>query len=224
MVQKGADFALTPRYRVTTEARTGYNGSRTMREVARELIETAILALLIFLALQFSIQNFRVEGSSMEPTLQEGQYIIVNRLAYLNFAYEHVEELLPFLDLRNDDGGVFPLQPPERGDVAIFRYPEDPSLDFVKRVIALPGDTVSIDHGQVYVNGVPLDEPYVPQVDHRDMEERLIPSGSYFVLGDNRRRSDDSRDWGNVPAANFVGKAWVIYWPFASFATIGAES
>ena len=194
-----------------------------MREVVRELIETAILALLIFLALQFSIQNFRVEGSSMEPTLQEGQYIIVNRLAYLNFAYEHLEALLPFVDFRDDDGAVFPLQPPDRGDVAIFRYPEDPSLDFVKRVIALPGDTVAIDHGQVYVNGAALDEPYLTQVDYRDMEERLIPSGSYFVMGDNRRRSDDSRDWGNVPAENFVGRAWVIYWPFGSFATIGAE-
>ena len=212
-----------PSAHVTAEAHKGYNGSHIMRELARELIETAILALLIFLALQFSIQNFRVEGSSMEPTLLEGQYIIVNRLTYLNFAYEHLEALLPFAQLRGDDGAVFPLQPPERGDVAIFRYPEDPSLDFVKRVIGLPGDTVAIDHGQVFVNGVALDEPYLTQVDYRDMEPRLIPGGSYFVLGDNRRRSDDSRDWGNVPAENFVGRAWVIYWPFGSFATLGAE-
>ena len=212
-----------PSAHVTAEAHKGYNGTRVMRELARELIETAILALLIFLALQFSIQNFRVQGSSMEPTLWEGQYIIVNRLTYLNFAYEHLEALLPFAHLRGDDGAVFPLQPPERGDVAIFRYPEDPSLDFVKRVIGLPGDTVAIDHGQVFVNGVALDEPYLTQVDYRDMEERLIPGGSYFVLGDNRRRSDDSRDWGNVPAENFVGRAWVIYWPFGSFATLGAE-
>ena len=194
-----------------------------MREVVREIIETAILALLIFLALQFSIQNFRVEGSSMEPTLREGQYIIVNRLAYLSFAYEHLETALPFADFRGDDGALFPLRPPERGDVAIFRYPEDPSLDFVKRVIALPGDTVAIDRGQVYVNGVALDEPYVAQSDYRNMEERLIPGGSYFVLGDNRGRSDDSRDWGNVPAENFVGKAWMIYWPFGNLAAIGAE-
>ena len=212
-----------PSAHVTAEAHKGYNDTRTMRELLRELIETAILALLIFLALQFSIQNFRVQGSSMEPTLWEGQYIMVNRLTYLNFAYEHLEALLPVVDLRGDDGAVFPLQPPERGDVAIFRYPEDPSLDFVKRVIGLPGDTVAIEHGQVFVNGAALNEPYVLNADYRDMEARLIPGGSYFVLGDNRRRSDDSRDWGNVPAENFVGKAWVIYWPFGSFATLGAE-
>ena len=194
-----------------------------MRELLRELVETTILALLIFLALQFSIQNFRVEGSSMHPTLSEGQYIVVNRLAYLNIDRAHLDALLPFVDF-GDVSAIFPLDSPERGDVAIFHYPEDTSLDFVKRIIAAPGDTVMIDHGQVFVNGVALDEPYVANGDYRDMEARVIPSGNYFVLGDNRRRSDDSREWGNVPADHFIGKAWLIYWPFGNLSVLSADA
>ena len=115
-----------PSAHVTAEAHKGYNDTRTMRELARELIETAILALLIFLALQFSIQNFRVQGSSMEPTLWEGQYIIVNRLTYLNFAYEHLEALLPIVDCGATTGPCSRSSLPSAGTSPSSAIPKTP--------------------------------------------------------------------------------------------------
>ncbi len=183
-----------------------------MRSLIRELIETVILALLIFLALQFSVQNFKVEGSSMQPTLEEGQYLLVNKVVYFHLSPSGLRSLFTY-DSDKQDRSIFPIRDPKRGDVIIFHYPLDVSLDFVKRVIGLPGDTVSIRQGQVFVNELMLVEPYVTRPDKTNMSLKKVGPNEYFVLGDNRRASNDSRDWGTVPTDNIIGRAWVSYWP-----------
>ena len=187
-----------------------------MRAIFRELAQTAILALLIFLALQFSVQNFRVEGSSMEPTLDQRQYLLVNKLVYMRFDLRSLDALLPFVDVKRK-GKVFPFHLPRRGEVIIFHFPRDPSRDFVKRVIGVPGDVVEIRRGQVFVNQEGLDEPYVTHQDQSNMALLHIPADFFFVLGDNRKASHDSRDWGLVPADNVIGRAWLGYWPLNRF-------
>ena len=186
-----------------------------MRSIIRELIETVILALVIFLALQFSVQNYRVEGPSMEPTLHEGQFLFVNKLVYLRLDPQALGDILPSVETSRADS-VFPFHSPSRGEVLVFKFPNDPTRDFVKRVIGLPGDKVVIKEGTVFVNGEELDEPYVMNRDTRSMAPFLVDEESYFMLGDNRRSSNDSRDWApirTVPLENIIGRAWVRYWP-----------
>jgi signal peptidase I len=192
-----------------------------MRALIKELIETVILALLIFLGLQFSVQNFRVEGSSMQPTLVEGQYLLVNKLVYLRLAPQDAETLLAF-SAAEQEGSIFPFTPPARGDVIIFHYPRDPSRDFVKRVIGLPGETAEIIRGEVFINGQKLDEPYITRPDSGSMAPFIVGPDDYFVLGDNRRASNDSRDWGTVPSRNIIGRAWVTYWPLDKLSSLQA--
>lgn len=183
-----------------------------MRSIIRELIETAILVLVIFLGLQFTIQNFRVEGSSMQSTLEENQYLLANKLIYFRITPQAIIDLLPFKDTEWE-GPFFAFHPPRRGEVIIFRFPKDESREFVKRVIGISGDTVEIRLGKVFVNGVQLDEPYVSHQDRRTMASVRVGPDSYFVMGDNRRASHDSRAWGTVPLRLVVGKAWMSYWP-----------
>jgi signal peptidase I len=183
-----------------------------MRIVIRELFETVILALVIFLGLQFSMGNYRVEGSSMVPTLEEDEYVIVNKLVYMRLDPRSIVGLLPFVD-SGTEGSVYVFHEPRRGEVIIFRFPNDPERDFVKRVIALPGETIDIQRGQVRIDGIPLAEPYITDPDRNNMRPQTVPPDSYFVLGDNRRASLDSRDWGPVPVANLIGRAWVSFWP-----------
>jgi len=156
--------------------------------VLRELIETLALTLIIFLLIRFAVQNFRIEGYSMEPNFHDGQFLIVNKLVYL-------------------------LHPPERGDVIVFIPPTNTSRDFIKRVIGLPGDRIEITNGRVYVNGALLDEPYPLNPGTYSAGPVTVPPGEYFVLGDNRNNSSDSHSWGSVPAKDIIGKAWVSYWP-----------
>ena len=184
-----------------------------MRALIRELIEAAILALLIFVALQFSVQHFRVEGSSMEPTLEDGQYLLVNKLVYLRLSPQDFANLIPFVDVERSEP-LFTFHPPRRGEVIVFRFPRDPSRDFVKRVIGVAGDTVELRRGRVFINGIELDdEPYVTNRGGGSMAPVRVPPGSVFVLGDNRRASHDSRDWGPVSNAHIIGRGWVSYWP-----------
>jgi len=138
----------------------------------------------------FLYQPVKVEGTSMMPSLQDQERIFVNKFVYR-------------------------LEPIQRGDIIVFRYPRDPSKSFIKRVIGLAGDRIRIDQGEVYVNGKLVDEDYVPIVysDERSYPEIVVPVNSYFVLGDHRSMSNDSRDFGPVDASFTYGKAVFGYWP-----------
>ena len=184
-----------------------------MREFIRELIETLLLSLAVFLALHLSVQNFRVEGSSMVPTLTEGQYIVANKIIYSRVTTDSVLRFLPFAQPSGEGNSLYTFHPPKHGEIIIFNFPSDQSRDLVKRVIGLPGDTVEIQMGQVIRNGEPIDEPYVVNMDRRSYEPVEVPENSYYVLGDNRRSSSDSRDWGFLSDEHVVGRAWVSYWP-----------
>ena len=190
-----------------------------MRALIRELIETAILALLIFIALQASVQNFKVEGSSMEPILKDGQYLLVNKLVYFNLSPGDLRRLLPFNRFDRPET-LFAFHAPRRGEIIIFHFPRDQTRDFVKRVIGVAGDEVEIRRGTVFVNGRSLEEPYITHPSEASMSRLIVPPEKFFVLGDNRRASNDSRDWGPVPAENVVGRAWVSYWPLNEFNTL----
>ena len=188
-----------------------------MRGFLFESLETVLLALVVFLILQASVQNFRVEGISMDPTLAHGQYLLVNKLVY---------EPLPFQSADGTDAEsqrwIFPFHAPQQGDVIVFHEPNNPSRDFVKRVIGLPGDTVELRFGIVYVNDLPLDEPYLVKRDTSNLEPVFVQQGFYFVLGDNRAVSYDSRELGPIPQENIVGKAWFSYWPLPSIEALSA--
>ena len=185
-----------------------------MSRVARELLEALLLALIVFLLIQTSVQNFKVEGSSMEPTLQDRQYLLVNKLAYFPIHVQRLSRIVPFWDVESPSER-FAVRAPERGEVIVFRFPEDETKDFVKRVIGLPGDLVEIRDGAVYVNEVILDEPYLTTKGTHNMRQVRLGEEGYFVLGDNRSVSNDSRKWGPVPKENVLGKVWFVYWPFS---------
>ena len=188
-----------------------------MRAKVREVLQTILLALLIFMALQASVQNFRVEGSSMDPTLSDSQYLLVNKLFYYRLDKGKLAGWLPFFNAEEGDT-LYPFHPPSRGEVVVFRFPRDESRDFVKRVIGVPGDTVEIRDGKVFVNDRALQESYVAGPSNcsppKTCQTRLKDK-EYFVLGDNRVASNDSRDWGPVHLDNIVGRVWISYWPFS---------
>lgn len=153
----------------------------------RDLAVAAIASVLIII---FLYQPVRVEGTSMLPRLEDRDRLFINKFVY------HFTAI-------------------ERGDVVVFHYPRDPEKSYIKRVIALPGDHFRIDHGRVYVNGNVVPEPYVPPEysDNRSVEEMILPPDSYFVMGDHRSISSDSRDFGPVDRSLIYGKAIFIYWP-----------
>ncbi|MGD1062331.1 MAG: signal peptidase I [Terracidiphilus sp.] len=153
----------------------------------RDLLISAAASVLI---ITFLYQPVRVEGTSMLPRLEDRDRLFINKFVY------HIASI-------------------ERGDVVVFRYPRDPEKSYIKRVIALPGDTLRVDHGHVYVNGNLLHEPYVPPEyrDNRSLAEMVIPAESYFMMGDHRSISSDSRDFGPVDRSLIYGKAVFVYWP-----------
>ncbi|MGH2509433.1 MAG: signal peptidase I [Ktedonobacteraceae bacterium] len=157
--------------------------------LAREIVETLALALLIFLAVHFTVQNYQIDGFSMQNTLQNSQYVLVNKIAYLFHA-------------------------PERGDVIVFHEPDQPDRDLIKRVIGLPGDKITMDSTNIWVNGTELHEPYITAPSNPPTQPITVPANDYFVLGDNRPNSEDSRYFGPVPRDNIVGKATLVDWPF----------
>jgi len=169
------------------------------KAVVREIVETVVLTLVIFFLIQSVIRNFRVDGHSMDPNLHHGQYLVVDKISYR----------LPFA-----------WRTPQRGDVIVFEPPTRPEDDFVKRIVALPGETVEIRQGQIYINGDLMDEPYLPRTDRFSVNPRLIPEGYYFVMGDNRGNSNDSRHWGALDETKIVGRAWISYWPPATWGSI----
>ncbi len=154
----------------------------------REIAETIILTLVIFLLIRTVVQNFRVEGMSMEPNFHDGQFLLINKLAYR-------------------------LGEPARGEVIVFRYPLDPSRDFIKRVIGLPGETVEIRNGQVLINNQPISDPATVNSAFYNMAPLTLGAEEMFVLGDNRPNSSDSHSWGTVPTDKVIGKVVLSYWP-----------
>lgn len=186
-----------------------------MSRLIREFLEAAFLALLFFSILRVSVENFRVVGASMQETLEEGDYLLVNKLVYLRIDLQRLAQLTPFWDVEKEDV-LFAFDPPQRGDVIVFRSPREPDRNFVKRVIGLPGEEVTIRNGTVYVDGRPLHEPYITNPALRETHPfTRLGDRDYFVMGDNRRGSNDSRDWGPVPLENVIGKVWLTYWPFS---------
>jgi signal peptidase I len=159
-----------------------------MRDFFRDIVITVIIAVVIFFALQFTVGNFVVIGASMQPSFYQGERVIATKLAYK-------------------------LHEPERGDVIIFRPPEGMDEDLIKRIIGLPGDIVEVKDGVVYVNNLPLDEPYIKSPPNYTYTTEIVPEGQYWVLGDNRNNSNDSHTGWTVPREDIVGKAWLIIWP-----------
>lgn len=185
-----------------------------MTAVMREILEAMALAIIVFLVIQASAQNFRVEGSSMSPTLEGRQYLLVNKLVFFKFDVERFSRIIPFWKV--DESQVsHPIRPPRFGEIIVFRFPGEPNRDFVKRVIGLPGDEIEIVDGRVKINGFVYSEPYLKGPFSYNMDPRRMAEGEYFVMGDNRSHSNDSRNWGPVPEENVVGKVWLIYWPFS---------
>ncbi len=162
-------------------------GKGIMYSWLRDLVVSVVVSGFIII---FLYQPVRVEGTSMLPVLEDADRLVINKLAY------RVGEI-------------------HRGDVVVFLYPHDHEKSYIKRVIALPGDTLRIDHGQVYVNEAKVDEPYVPRqfTDDRSQPEMTVPQHEYFVMGDHRSISSDSREFGPVDRDLIYGKAAFVYWP-----------
>ena len=187
-----------------------------MARVGREIIEAVVLATVVFMLLQVTVRNFKVDGSSMDPTLEDGQYLLVNRLVYLRVELDRLAKIVPFWKA-GEGSSRHAIHAPKRGEVIVFEFPDsnpnNSRKDFVKRVVGLPGETVRMFDGKVFVNEEVLDEPYLSQKDHSNVSEVTLGEGEYYVLGDNRTHSNDSRSWGAVPEANIRGKVWMVYWP-----------
>lgn len=191
-----------------TPARSGA-GQRFLREV----LETAIAAILLFLVIQAVVENFEVKGSSMEPNVHDSEFILVNKAVYFHVARATVDRLLPFVALgQGDDFYLF--HRPRPGEVVVLHRNEVRNREFIKRIIGGPGDTVEIKQGMVYINGRLQREPYLENRDYSDsLPATRVPEGKFFVMGDNRPTSQDSRDWGTIGENQIIGKAWLSYWP-----------
>ncbi len=171
-----------------------------MASFFREFAEVVVLAVILYFGISFAIQAVHVEGLSMFATLDDNDYLIANKIDYR-------------------------LHPPQRGDIIILRPPTDSSKDFIKRVIALPGERLLIRDGVVYINGRKLDEPYLPEAwtvldNWGGPDGTVVPANDYFVMGDNRNRSQDSRTFGFISRDRIDGKAWFRIWPLARFGSI----
>lgn len=157
------------------------------KRFALDILETLVLAVVLYFGINAVSARVRVDGFSMRPTLQDGEYILVNKLAYK-------------------------FSEPVRGDIVVFVFPVNPEEDLIKRIIGVPGDTITIQDGMLTVNGVVVDEPYInaPPAYNGTWQ---VPKGELFVLGDNRNDSRDSHQWGLLPIENVIGRAVLIYWP-----------
>lgn len=182
-----------------------------------EIVETLLLAVFIFIAVRSVILNFRVDGLSMEPSLDSGEMLLVNRQIYFHFDTHSLVNWMPFIEL-DGENFVYPFHPPQRGDIVVFHPPVDNGKPYIKRVIALPGERLSIEDGSVFIDGERLDEEYLNGVATAwsgsiGQEEITIPEGQVFVMGDNRNNSTDSRIFGPIEIDDIIGKAWISYWP-----------
>lgn len=196
----------------TMQVSAGRGWAERIGRFVWELAQTVVLALIIFFAMRAVVQNFKVEGTSMEPTLHHNQFLVINKATYARVDGTPLERLFVGGD-RAGGAPVFLFGPPVKGDIVVFRFPGQPEKDFIKRIIAVPGDAVEIRGGRVYLNGMPVEEPYTRGGATYDAPARMVPEGYYFVLGDNRPNSSDSHVWGFVPVSHLIGKAWFAYWP-----------
>jgi len=171
------------------------NQSSPVWLLLRELLETIVLSLVIFLLIRLVIQNYRIESHSMQPNFYEGEFILVNKLA-------------------------FKLGEPTRGEVIVFHNPGNVEEDYIKRVIGLPGDEVTIREQTVFINGQPLAEPYDTREFNDSFGPQTVPPDHLFVMGDNRGNSSDSRRIGPIPEELIVGQAWLRVWPFDKWGII----
>lgn len=168
-----------------------------------DILESVVVALAIFVVIYlFLFQPHQVKGASMEPNFHDGEYILTNKFIYR-------------------------FEEPKRGDVIVFKSPQNPDIDFIKRIIGLPGDHVKLENSAYYINGVKLTEPYIaPDLFTyngsylQEGMEIIIPQGDYFVSGDNRPRSSDSREWGPIHKSAIIGKSQLRYWPMDRFGLI----
>ena len=189
------------------------------KSTLREYFESIVIAVILALFIRtFVVQAFKIPTGSMENNLLIGDHLLVNKFVFGPSASSVEQAVLPLGTIR-------------RGDVVVFKYPEEPERDFIKRVIGLPGEAIELRQKKVYVNGTPLDEPYVhfleppgshaaSEITSLDVRERYgpvtVPSNHYFVMGDNRDNSQDSRYWGFLPRDYVKGKALIIYWSYES--------
>jgi signal peptidase I len=187
------------------------------KSTVREYFESIVIAVILALFVRtWVVQAFKIPTGSMENNLLIGDHLLVNKFVFgpTTGAFER---------------GVLPMREPRRGDVLVFKYPDEPDRDFIKRVIGLPGETLELRAKKIYINGRPLDEPYVhflepahdaQEITSFDVRERYgpvtVPEGQYFVMGDNRDNSQDSRYWGFLPRSYIKGRALMIYWSYES--------
>jgi signal peptidase I len=186
--------------------RTGTEPASFM-SAAMELVQTVVLALVLFLLIRNVIQNFRIDGISMEPNFHNGQFLIVNRFAYCPGLHLEIRPL----NIQWEK--TWCVRQPKRGDVIVFEYPKDLSRDFIKRVIGLPGETVEVKGGKIFVNDQLLPELFGPNPGSSTNGPITVGPSEVFVMGDNRNNSSDSRTWGPLPLKYVIGKALVSYWP-----------
>lgn len=178
----------------TNHEETEQKSSSGVKHFFLEVIETVLLALLLYSGINAISARIRVDGYSMVPTLQNGELVIVNRLSYK-------------------------FSKPKIGDVIVFRFPKNPQQEYIKRVIGLPGDTVEVHNGKVIVSGQIINEPYISEPPSYSTQS-TVPQDSLYVLGDNRNNSSDSHAWGPVPIEYVIGKAVFVYWPPAKWSLV----
>lgn len=164
---------------------------RVLKSNAREIIAVVLVLAVVFGGVQFAMQSFIVQGISMEPSFHDNEYLIVDKLRYRFSA-------------------------PARGDVIVFQSPQYENELYIKRIVGLPGERVEIREGQLYIEGIQLEEdPDFPPIPNSDTYSLTVPQDNYFVLGDNRRNSTGSHLFGAVPRDNIVGRVWLSYWPLS---------
>jgi signal peptidase I len=201
--------------------------SKTATRAVREIVETLLLALVIFVAVRALVLNFRVDGNSMVPNLHNEEMLLVNRNVYMHFDLNKWLNYIPGVD-RDGERIFYPFHPPQRGDIIVFDPPVSSEKPYIKRVIGVAGDTVEIrQDGYVYVNGAQVEEDYIQgpitECQRQTCDAVTVPEGEIYVLGDNRRNSSDSRIFGTVPIDNIIGKAWLTYWPLDDFGLVPHE-
>jgi signal peptidase I len=189
------EIAVVPTPSVAAPAASGLEHPNMLRD----LVETMVLVAIAFLVINALIGRFRIEQVSMQPNLHEGEYVIVDKVSYA-------------------------FRQPERGEIIVLKNPSPSQPDLIKRVIGLPGETIDVAGGQVHINGQPLTEPYIQPPMGREQASFTLQADQYFVMGDNRSNSSDSREFGARPINDIVGRAWIIYWPPADWQMLSRPS